>query len=91
MTVEPDLPALLDGDGTPAWRWLFADVAGVAVAEPDVAFESQEAAEDWLRESFAQLADDGIAAVTLMDGEHAVYGPMFLAPDGDGAVAEAEF
>lgn len=91
MSLDPDLPALVDGDGVPAWRWLFADLAGVAIGEPDVAFESQEAAEEWLRDSFDELAEDGIATVTLMDGEHAVYGPMFLAPDGDGPVAEAEF
>jgi hypothetical protein len=78
-------------DVGPSWRWLFADEAGIAMAEPDVTFDSQREAEDWLREQFAELSDDGVAAVTLMDGEHAVYGPMFLTADGDGAVAEAEF
>ncbi len=72
------------------WRWLLADQAGVVVSEPDVVFGSQEAAEEWLREQFEQLAEDGVATVSLMDGEHAVYGPMYLAPEGDGPVAEAE-
>lgn len=74
----------------PTWRWLYADEAGVVRSEPSVAFASQQAAEDWLRDEFEMLADDGVAAVTLMDGEHAVYGPMYLTPDGDGPVAEAE-
>ncbi len=76
------------------WRWLFADEAGVAMSGPtvpEVVFQTQKAAEDWLAEEFQDLSDAGIATVTLMDGEHAVYGPMYLTPDGGGAVAEAEF
>ncbi|MDQ2797669.1 MAG: hypothetical protein M3Y06_10985 [Actinomycetota bacterium] len=76
------------------WRWLFADAAGVAMSgtnAPEVIFVTQKAAEDWLGEEFQVLSDAGIATVTLMDGEHAVYGPMYLTPDGGGAVAEAEF
>ena len=75
------------------WRWLFADEAGVAMsgpAVPEIVFETQRAAEDWLGEEFEDLSAAGIATVTLMDGEHAVYGPMYLTPDGGGAVAEAE-
>ena len=72
------------------WRWLFADEAGVVVDGPDVAFDSQAGAEEWLRDEFEQLADDGIATVSLIDGEHSVYGPMFLGPDGTGPEAEAE-
>ena len=74
-----------------SWRWLCADEAGIVMSEPAVTFASQQEAEDWLRDQFEELSDDGVAAVTLMDGEHAVYGPMFLTPDGDGPVAEAEF
>ena len=78
------------GEGL-TWRWLFADQAGIAMSEPDVAFTDQEEAEEWLRDHFEELAEDGIATVTLVDGEHVIYGPMFLTPDGDGAAAEAEF
>ena len=42
-------------------------------------------------DAILEAVDAGIATVTLMDGEHAVYGPMYLTPDGGGAVAEAEF
>lgn len=96
MSVPPVTPGeLLSPDRGPVdepltWRWLFADQAGIVMTEPDVAFDSQEAAEDWLRDEFEELAEEGIATVTLMDGEHAVYGPMYLTPDGGGAVAEAE-
>jgi hypothetical protein len=89
MSLTPDLPPDEDAEDS-TWRWLLADQAGVVVSEPDVAFSSQQAAEEWLREQFEQLADDGVATVSLMDGEHVVYGPMYLAPEGDGPVAEAE-
>ncbi len=89
MSVTPDLPPD-SAAPEPTWRWRLADEAGVAVPEPDAAFDSQEAAEDWLREQFGQLARDGVVSVSLVDGEHAVYGPMYLAPEGDGQVAEAE-
>ncbi len=88
MSLPPDLPP--DDEEEPTWRWLLADVAGVVVPEPDVAFTSQEAAEDWLREQFDELAEDGVATVSLINGGHAVYGPMYLAPEADGPEAEAE-
>lgn len=93
MTVPSD-PRPTDGsvdDLGPSWRWLYADEAGIALSEPAITFGSQQAAEDWLSESFEELSDDGVAAVTLMDGEHAVYGPMYLTADGGGSPAEAEF
>jgi hypothetical protein len=92
MTV-PSAPRLPDGsvDDPANWRWMYADEAGIAMSEPDITFTSQQEAEDWLGDQFEQLSADGVAAVTLMDGEHAVYGPMFLTADGDGAAAEAEF
>ena len=80
--------------GEPAvgtWHWLYADEAGVVTRGPEVAFESQQGAEDWLAENFAELADQGIATVSLVDGEHSIYGPMYLGPEGAGAEAVAEF
>ena len=72
------------------WHWIFCDEAGVAIAGPPLSFSSQPAAEDWLRESFEDLLDLGINAVTLVDGERTIYGPMSLEPDDgarDGAAA----
>lgn len=92
--TQPSDPRPTDGsvdDLGPSWRWLCADEAGVVLSEPAVTFDSQQEAEDWLRDQFEELADDGVAAVTLMDSEHAVYGPMLLTADGDGPAAEAEF
>jgi hypothetical protein len=63
---------------TELWRWQGTDEAGVARGEPSVRFSSREAAEEWLAEHFEDLMDDGVAAVTLFDGEQAVYGPMSL-------------
>jgi hypothetical protein len=91
MSLPLDLPpSELPEEPEPTWRWLFADAAGVVLKGPEVVFTSQEAAEDWLREEFAELAEQGVATVSLVDGEHAVYGPMYLAPEGNGPVAEAE-
>ena len=73
--VDP-MPA---GESAP-WCWLFADIAGVEVPGPAVAFRSQESAETWLTDNFSELSDAGITAATLLDGEHVVYGPMSLSP-----------
>ena len=62
------------------WEWKYADEAGVGVPGPKMAFDSQQAAEAWLSENFAELADAGITAVNLFDGQRVVYGPMPLAP-----------
>ncbi len=88
--MPPDLPSTTGGEPVPTWRWLLADEAGVAMSEPDVAFPSQQAAEDWLQDNFQDLADAGVGTVSLNDGEHAVYGPMYLSPEGAGPAAEAE-
>ena len=91
MTVPLDLPPNEAPDEPePTWRWLFADAAGVVVDGPEVVFTSQEAAEEWLQEQSTGLAADGVATVSLVDGEHAVYGPRYLSPEADGSVAEAE-
>ncbi len=60
------------------WRWLLADAAGVAVDGPAVGFTSGEAAEVWLAAAAPRLAAIGVTAVTLLDGEHVVYGPAPL-------------
>ena len=89
MSVPVD-PSPVEVSDEPQWRWLCADDAGVVLPDRGVAFTSQVAAEDWLRDQFDQLAEDGVATVCLMDGEHAVYGPMYLGPDGTGPAADSE-
>ena len=41
-------------------------------------FESQSAAEAWLTATYADLADLGVAAVSLYEEDRLVYGPMSL-------------
>lgn len=55
------------------------------VGEGDRAFRSQgfptqADAEAWLTASYEELTDDGVDAVTLMEDENRVYGPMSLHP-----------
>lgn len=60
------------------WRCVGADHEPVG-SEP-VAFPTQGDAEAWLSESWAELADNGVVAVSLMHFEDVVYGPMSLEP-----------
>jgi hypothetical protein len=64
------------------WWWRLEDEAGqeVDVAEEYAGqrFVSQADAESWVGESWAELADEGVASVTLIEGDRVVYGPMSL-------------
>ena len=70
---------------TPAerpWSWRLEDASGAEVdVPPEYAgrrFSSQADAESWVGEIWADLAGLGVDAVTLMEGERVVYGPMSL-------------
>jgi hypothetical protein len=92
-TAAPDLHDAETGmePEAAAWQWILADAAGVVIGPAPVAFDSQGAAEDWLQQNFADLQDQGVVTVSLMDGENPVYGPMFMAPDAPGPeTAESE-
>ncbi|MBA3368979.1 MAG: hypothetical protein H0T99_10005 [Geodermatophilaceae bacterium] len=66
-----------------SWTWRYEDEAGATLDAPEPeAFESRSDAESWLGENFAELAEDGVVAVTLFEGETRVYGPMSLAAAG---------
>jgi hypothetical protein len=43
-------------------------------------FDDQAAAEQWLNDEWPGLLDAGVEAVSLLDGESVVYGPMSLRP-----------
>jgi hypothetical protein len=64
------------------WWWRLEDSAGEEVAVDDEhagqRFVSQADAESWVGETWAELAEEGVAGVTLFDGDRAVYGPMSL-------------
>ncbi|MGH3669178.1 MAG: hypothetical protein ACRDSH_00865 [Pseudonocardiaceae bacterium] len=61
-------------------RWRYLDSAGGPRPGPDVTFDDQDGAEEWLGLEWSDLLESGVAAVTLLDGESVVYGPMSLRP-----------
>ena len=70
---------------TPAerpWSWRLEDAAGTEVQVPadyaDRRFSSQADAESWIGEIWAALAELGVDAVTLLEADRVVYGPMSL-------------
>lgn len=63
------------------WWWRLENAAGDEVSAgeyDDHRFTSQADAESWVGEIWAQLAEEGVDAVTLFEHERAVYGPMSL-------------
>ena len=64
------------------WRWRLLDAAGaeITTAEGSEArrFSSQSDAETWVGEFWRDLVDQGVDAVTLLEGDREVYGPMSL-------------
>ena len=64
-----------------AYVWLCLDDDGRPVTTgANSTFPSQVEAEAWLGESWEELAEQGVAAVTLQCNGVDVYGPMSLAP-----------
>ncbi|WP_166532539.1 hypothetical protein [Blastococcus xanthinilyticus] len=66
-----------------SWHWRLEDPAGSALDPASVGVEvpeedNQGDAESWLGENWRELLDRGVAAVTLLEGERKVYGPMGL-------------
>ena len=64
------------------WWWRLEDDSGNEVAaseeHADQRFVSQADAESWVGEIWSELAAEGVAAVTLFEGDRVVYGPMSL-------------
>lgn len=75
-------PSSFAGDPGPStvWRWRLEDAAGseVTAAEASPTFPSQSDAESWVGEVWQDLAEQGVDAVTLFEGDREVYGPMSL-------------
>jgi hypothetical protein len=63
---------------TTLFRWRYLDADGAQVPGPDVTFEDQTEAEEWLSAQWEGLLSGGVAAVTLLAGKSVVYGPMSL-------------
>jgi hypothetical protein len=64
------------------WTWRFESADGTAVTpeEDGGTFASRGDAESWVGEVFADLADQGVDQVTLLEDGRQVYGPMSLHP-----------
>lgn len=63
------------------YRWRLEDGAGHPLAEgPEhsVPFPTQADAEAWFAESWEDLANAGVAQVSLLHEAEVVYGPMSL-------------
>lgn len=68
-----------------AWTWRYESSAGAPVEAPDLpggTFPSQADAESWVGETWRELLDHGVDAVTLLRDGVEVYGPMSLHPAG---------
>lgn len=84
----PDQPPMFRPP-TPAerpWWWRLEDASGAEVDLPDEVkeeygdrrFASQADAESWIGEAWPPLLEAGITAVTLLELDREVYGPMPL-------------
>lgn len=67
------------------FRWDLTIAAGAETTPEDLTaagfaqtFPDQEAAEAWLGQMYADLQDYDVEAVTLVEGDRTVYGPMSL-------------
>ncbi len=61
-------------------RWRYLDADGGQAPGPDVTFDDQPGAEEWLGLQWQDLLEGGVVAVTLLSGQTVVYGPMSLRP-----------
>lgn len=61
------------------WWWQCLDAAGDVVTPAEIPkFPTRSDAESWVGEFWSDLADEGVSAVTLFEGDREVYGPMSL-------------
>ena len=64
------------------WTWRYETSDGTVLDAPAIApsepFPAQGDAESWIGETWRELLDQGVEAVTLFDDDRLVYGPMGL-------------
>jgi hypothetical protein len=65
-----------------AWVWRYENASGEVVkptgAPTGDSFPTQADAETWIGESWRDLLDAGVDAVTLLEDGREIYGPMSL-------------
>jgi hypothetical protein len=80
----PDQPPTFrqPGPAERPWHWDLLDAAGAPVEVDEgwagQRFATQADAESWVGETWAELAEQGVDAVTLKEHDRVVYGPMSL-------------
>lgn len=80
----PDQPPTFrepDADERPWWWRLESDSGEEAPVSDELSgqrFATQGDAESWVGEIWAELAEEGVEAVTLFEHDRQVYGPMSL-------------
>ncbi|NYG57306.1 hypothetical protein BJ980_000229 [Nocardioides daedukensis] len=85
MALPPEPPTFKSASPQPkSWTWRLEDAdGGVVEITGDLAgesFTSQADAESWVGEFYADLAEQGVHAVSLFEADRFVYGPMSLHP-----------
>lgn len=68
-----------------SWSWNYVDRDGNVIEHPTdpcvtTIFPTQADAEAFVSDTWRELRRAGIGAVTLLDGDRVVYGPMSLDP-----------
>ena len=64
-----------------SWSWRYLDANGATVRGPAESFPTKSDAESWLGETWRELAQAGVAAVTLEESGQVEYGPMPLSAE----------
>lgn len=84
MSLGPDpyVSSVTPPDGT-GWWWRLEDADGNEIAPESgrQEFPTRADAESWVGEVWQDLADQGVAAVTLFEAGREVYGPMSLSAE----------
>ena len=78
-TPEPGGAFTTRSSETVPWWWQQLDADGQVIAAERTEFPTRSDAESWLGEAYPDLAEEGVASVTLFEGDREVYGPMSLA------------
>jgi hypothetical protein len=79
-TPEPAFSSPTRRSDQVPWWWQLLDADGRVIKGDRNEFPTRSDAESWLGEVYPDLAEDGVSAVTLFEGEREVYGPMSLEP-----------
>jgi hypothetical protein len=77
LSSEPSSSTFRRAEATP-WWWQLLDADGKVLERERTEFPTRSDAETWLGEAYPDLAEDGVSAVTLFEGDREVYGPMSL-------------